>query len=67
MAKMSPAEVERFLKGIDFPAKKADLVNHVKKESQQVIEVLQRLPEETFQRATDITKAIGEADRGTRN
>lgn len=67
MAKMNAAEVEKFLKGIDFPAKKADLVNHVKRESQQVIEVLQRLPEETFQRATDVAKALGEAERGARN
>ena len=26
MAKVSPAEVEKFLKGVDFPAKKDDLV-----------------------------------------
>ncbi|HEX3640342.1 MAG TPA: DUF2795 domain-containing protein [Ktedonobacteraceae bacterium] len=63
MAKVSPAEVEKFLKGVDFPAKKDDLVKHVKQESQQVLEVLQKLPNETFNKPTDVAKAIGEVAR----
>jgi len=63
MAKVSPAEVENFLKGVDFPAKKDDLVKHVKQESQEVLEVLQKLPNETFNKSTDVAKAIGEVAR----
>ncbi len=63
MAKVSPAEVEKFLKGMDFPAKKDDLVKHVKQESQEVLEVLQKLPNETFNKSTDVAKAIGEVAR----
>jgi len=63
MAKVSPAEVEKFLKGVDFPAKKDDLVKHVKQESQEVLEVLQKLPNETFTKPTDVAKAIGEVAR----
>jgi hypothetical protein len=63
MAKVSPAEVEKFLKGVDFPAKKDDLVKHVKQESQQVLDVLQKLPNETFNKPTDVAKAIGEVAR----
>ena len=63
MAKVSPAEVEKFLKGVDFPAEKDDLVKHVKQESQQVLEVLQKLPNETFNKPTDVAKAIGEVAR----
>ncbi len=64
MARVSPAEVEKYLKGMDYPARKADLVKHVQQETQQVLETLQQLPDETFQRPTDVAKAIGEADRG---
>lgn len=63
MAKVSPAEVEKFLKGVDFPAKKDDLVKHVKQESQEVLEVLQKLPNETFNKSTDVAKAVGEVAR----
>jgi len=63
MAKVSPAEVEKFLKGMDYPAKKDDLVKHVKQESQEVLEVLQKLPNETFNKSTDVAKAIGEVAR----
>jgi len=57
---VSPAEVEKLLKGVDFPARKADLIKHVNQEMQQVLEVLQKLPDETFQRPTDVAKASGE-------
>lgn len=63
MANVSPAEVEKFLKGVDFPAKKEDLIKHVKQETQQVIGVLQQLPDETFNRPTDVAKAYGEIAR----
>jgi len=66
MAKVSPAEVEKFLKGVDYPASKADLVKHVQQETQQVLEVLQKLPNETFQRPTDVSKAFGEMERGSK-
>jgi hypothetical protein len=57
---VSPAEVEKFLKGADFPAKKEDLVKHVKQEMQQVIAVLQQLPDQTYNKPTDVAKAFGE-------
>ncbi|EFH79839.1 conserved hypothetical protein [Ktedonobacter racemifer DSM 44963] len=66
MAKVSPAEVERLLKGVDYPASKKDLINHVKQESKEVLDALQQLPDETFQRPTDVNKAIGEISRESR-
>jgi hypothetical protein len=50
--KVSPAEVEKFLKGVDYPAKKDDLVKYVKQETQQVCDILQKLPSETFHKPT---------------
>ncbi len=59
---VSPIEVEKCLKGVDYPAEKQDLMkcakgNHA---SQEVIEVLKKLPEETYQKPTDVTKAISQ-------
>ena len=65
MARANPVEVEKSLKGIDFPAKKEDLVKHAQQHGakQEVIETIKNLPEEEFRNAVDVTKAIGEMDR----
>ncbi len=63
---VSPAEVEKLLKGMDFPAHKADLIKHVKQEMQQVLEVLQKLPDETYNKPTDVARAFGEIASGSR-
>ena len=65
MDRANPVEVEKSLKGIDFPAKKEDLVKHAQQHGadQQVIETIKELPEEEFRSPIDVTKAIGELDR----
>ena len=69
MAKISPIEVEKYLKGVDYPAAKADLVKKAQQQGadQQILEALRQLPEETFQKPTDVAKAIGEVNRGSKN
>lgn len=68
MPAVSPREVEKHLKGVQYPAKKEDLVNQAKKEgaSKDIIDTLQKMPMQTFNRPTDVTKAIGEEDRTSR-
>lgn len=65
MAHANPAEVEKSLKGIDFPARKQDLVQHAQQHgaNQEVIETIKDLPVENFNNAADVTKAIGQMDR----
>ena len=65
MAHANPVEVEKSLKGIDFPAKKQDLVKHAQQQGakQEVIETIKGLPEENFNNAADVAKAIGKRDR----
>lgn len=65
MARANPVEVEKSLKGIDFPAKKEDLVKHAQQRGadQNVLETIKSLPEEEFRNAADVAKAIGEIDR----
>jgi hypothetical protein len=65
MAFANPVEVEKSLKGIDFPAKREDLVKHAQQRgaNREVIETIENLPEEEFRNAADVAKAIGELDR----
>ncbi len=68
MANVSPREVEKALKGIDYPAGKHDLMkcaesNHAE---EVVRRVIQGLPDQTYNTPIDVTKAIGEMDRSNK-
>src|SRR6202165_1755597 len=47
---VSPVQVEKFLKGVDYPAKKEDLLKHAQQQGadQQVLEALKQLPDQTY-------------------
>lgn len=61
MANSSPIEVQKYLKGVDYPAKKEDLVEAAKKNGadQEICEMIEHLPNQEFEKPTDITKAMG--------
>jgi Protein of unknown function (DUF2795) len=58
---VSPAQVEKYLKGVDYPTKKTDLIKQAQQNGAppEVIDLLRQLREETYQRPTDVTQAIG--------
>lgn len=58
----SPANVAHFLKGIDFPAKKADLVKHAQGQNadKEVLEVLKQIPEREYNTMADVMKGVGQ-------
>ncbi len=60
------SEIEKSLKGINFPADKQDLVQQAKKNnaSQNVMHAIKNLPEDKFKSPTDVAKAWGEERRG---
>jgi len=53
-------EIEKALKGINFPASKQDLVQQAKQNnaSQNVIQTIQNLPQDRFNSPTDVQKAF---------
>ena len=61
----SPANVSFHLKGIDFPAGKQDLASQAKKNGAppEVLDAIDRMPEDDFQSMADVMKAYGEAER----
>jgi len=65
MAHANPVEIERYLKGVDYPAKKNDLIKHARQQgaSQDVLEILKDLREENFNGPVDVSKAVGEIGR----
>jgi hypothetical protein len=65
MAYANPAEVERYLKGVNYPAKKQDLIKHAQQQgaNQDVIEVLKEMRDQNFNSPVEVNKAVGEIDR----
>ena len=66
MATVSPREVEKALKGIDYPARKQELMKVAESNNadETVRRVIQGLPDRTYNTPIDVSKAIGEMDRG---
>ncbi len=59
----SPANVATYLKGIDYPANKQDLLRHARQNGaeQDVVDVLERMPEQQYGNMEDVMKGYGEA------
>ena len=65
MAGVNPIQVEKFLKGVDYPANKQELVKHAQKQGadQQVLDTLKKLPDQSYEGPSGVSKAIGSIDR----
>jgi hypothetical protein len=60
----STAEVLEYLKGIDLPKDKSGLVQYARSRNapEDVIDILNSLPDQQFRNAADITHAVGEVE-----
>lgn len=62
MAKINPIELQKSLKGVDYPAKKDDIVKAAEENGADgdVLDALKNLPDESFERPTDVSKALSD-------
>lgn len=58
----SPANVEKHLKGVSYPASKQDLIKAAERNEapSEIIEVLEELPRDEFNGPQDVMKAYGQ-------
>ena len=58
--KAAAAQLHVFLGGMDYPAQKQQLIDHAKSKSapQNVIQLLNRLPERKYDRSADIQREV---------
>jgi hypothetical protein len=61
---VSPAIVEKYLAGMHFPAERKKLINNAQNKGapENVIDLLNKLPEKTYTSPIDITKEIGKIE-----
>ncbi len=61
---VNPIQVQKYLKGVDYPCKKQDLINKAKQEGadDNVFRTLQAMPMDNFNSPNDIAQAIGKIE-----
>ncbi len=61
MAKVNPIQLQKHLKGMDYPASKQDLIEHAKQHGadENVRSTLEQLPDEEYETPADVSKAVG--------
>lgn len=64
MATVNPIQIRRFLKRVNYPAGKGDLIKHAVQEGtdEQVRSTLERLPDQQFQTPADVSEARGKIE-----
>ncbi len=61
---VNPIQVEKFLKGVDYPCSKDDLIKKAQEEGadQDVISTLEKMKMDNFNSPNDVAQAIGEIE-----
>ena len=65
MTKVNPIQLQKFLKGMDYPASKEDLIAHAKQHGadENVCSTLEQLPnDKEFETPAAVSKAVGEVE-----
>ena len=64
MAKVNPIQLQKYLKGVDYPASKENLIKQAQQQGadEDALSALKQLPDEQYATPTDVSKAIGESE-----
>ncbi|MDD5462965.1 MAG: DUF2795 domain-containing protein [Methylococcales bacterium] len=64
MTTANPIQVQKFLVGVDYPVRKEKIIEHAKAKGadDNVLQTLQKLPDENFETPADVSKAIGQIE-----
>ena len=64
MAKVNPIQLQKALKGVNYPADKKALLEEAKRNGgdQNIVDTLGRLPDRKYEKPSDVSKAMGEME-----
>lgn len=62
MAQTNPVQIQKYLKGVDYPCSKEELVEKARDEGadEQILETLEDMPMDKFNSPNDVSQAIGQ-------
>jgi hypothetical protein len=60
MSHVNPVQIQKFLKGVDYPANKQTLIENAKKlgADENVRESLEKLPDQEYDAPVDVSQAL---------
>ena len=60
MSKVNPIQLQKHLKGMDYPASKQDFLDRSRKEGadENILSTLEQLSDEEFETPADVSKAV---------
>jgi hypothetical protein len=60
MSHVNPVQIQKFLKGVDYPANKQTLIDNAKKlgADENVRESLEKLPDQEYDAPVDVSQAL---------
>ena len=64
MAKVNPIQAQTYLKGLDYPASKAELLKHAEQQGadERLRSALEQLPDTRYEKPTDVSEALGDIE-----
>lgn len=64
MATVNSVSLQKYLKGMNYPATKDDLIEHAESQGadDNVLDTLEQLPEDEYETPADVSKAVGEIE-----
>lgn len=62
MSKINPIQLQKFLKGVDYPAQKKDLIKHAEKQGadKNVLSTLEKISDGEYTTPAEVSQAVGE-------
>lgn len=60
---VSAADIEKALKGVDFPKRRGELLDAISDDEQEVRSIVERLPDREYRDAAEVARAFGELRR----
>jgi hypothetical protein len=66
LAKINPIQLQKHLKGVNYPASKDDLMQTARKNKadENVASALEQLPDKEYRTPADVSQAIGQQNGG---
>jgi hypothetical protein len=64
MAKVNPIQLQKALKGVNYPAGKKELLEAAKRNGgdENIADTLSQLPERKYEKPSDVSKALGDME-----
>lgn len=61
MASINPIQLQKHLKGMEYPASREELIEHAKEHGadENALSVLEQLPDDEYETPADVSKAVG--------